>query len=204
MVVPALITWVPSAARPATAPRCRDSVKPERTTSATTGFTSLMIVMPEVCPVPARAARRVPCRAMRAVVQRVSRASVAVDGEVVGAIEEPGLLVLVGVTHVDTPEQAARLAVKLWGLRILDGEKSCSDVAAPLLVISQFTLYADLAKGRRPSWSAAAPGPVAEPLVGTVVQVLRDLGARVETGVFGADMKVSLINDGPVTVIVDV
>jgi D-tyrosyl-tRNA(Tyr) deacylase len=134
---------------------------------------------------------------MRAVVQRVSRASVAVGGHVVGAIEEPGLLVLVGVTHDDTPGQAARLAAKLWGLRILDGEKSCSDVAAPLLVISQFTLYADLAKGRRPSWSAAAPGPVAEPLVGAVVQALRDLGARVETGVFGADMKVSLVNDGP-------
>jgi len=95
---------------------------------------------------------------MRAVVQRVSQASVAVDGHVVGAIEEPGLLVLVGVTHDDTPEQAARLAAKLWSLRILDGEKSCSDIGAPLLVISQFTLYADLAKGRRPSWSAAAPG----------------------------------------------
>ena len=126
----------------------------------------------------------------------------AVNGSVVGAIEEPGLLVLVGVTHDDTPEQAG-LAAKLWGLRILDGEKSCSDIGAPLLVISQFTLYADLAKGRRPSWSAAAPGPVAEPLVGAVVQALRDLGARVETGVFGADMKVSLVNDGPVTIIVD-
>jgi D-tyrosyl-tRNA(Tyr) deacylase len=140
---------------------------------------------------------------MRAVVQRVSRASVAVNGTVVGAIEEPGLLVLVGVTHGDTPEQASRLAAKLWGLRILDGEKSCSDVGAPLLVISQFTLYADLAKGRRPSWSAAAPRPVAEPLVGALVQALRDLGARVETGVFGAEMKVSLVNDGPVTIIVD-
>jgi D-aminoacyl-tRNA deacylase len=143
---------------------------------------------------------------MRAVVQRVSRASVAVDGEVVGAITEPGLLVLVGVTHDDTQVHAARLAAKLWGLRILDGEKSCSDVGprtAPLLVISQFTLYADLAKGRRPSWSAAAPGPVAEPLVGAVVQALRDLGARVETGVFGADMKVCLVNDGPVTIILD-
>jgi D-tyrosyl-tRNA(Tyr) deacylase len=140
---------------------------------------------------------------MRAVVQRVSRASVDVDGQVAGAIEEPGLLVLVGVTHDDTPDQAARLAAKLWGLRILDGEKSCSDISAPLLVISQFTLYADLAKGRRPSWSAAAPGPVAEPLVGAVVQALRDLGARVQTGVFGADMKVSLVNDGPVTIIVD-
>jgi D-tyrosyl-tRNA(Tyr) deacylase len=140
---------------------------------------------------------------MRAVVQRVSRASVAVDGTIVGAVDEPGLLVLVGVTHGDTPEQAVRLAAKLWGLRILDGEKSCSDIGAPLLVISQFTLYADLAKGRRPSWSAAAPGPVAEPLVGAVVRALRDLGARVETGAFGADMKVSLVNDGPVTIIVD-
>lgn len=140
---------------------------------------------------------------MRAVVQRVSRASVAVDGNVVGEIDEPGLLVLVGVTHDDTPEVAAKLAGKLWGLRILDGEKSCSDVGAPLLVISQFTLYADLAKGRRPSWSAAAPGPVAEPLVSAVIQALRDGGARVQTGVFGADMQVSLVNDGPVTIIVD-
>jgi D-aminoacyl-tRNA deacylase len=140
---------------------------------------------------------------MRAVIQRVSQASVTIEGRTVGAIDEPGLLVLVGVTHDDTPELAAKLAAKLWGLRILDGEKSCSDVGAPLLVISQFTLYADLAKGRRPSWSAAAPGPVAEPLVSAVVQVLRDLGARVQTGVFGADMKVSLVNDGPVTIIVD-
>jgi len=140
---------------------------------------------------------------MRAVVQRVSRASVSVDGQVAGAIDEPGLLVLVGVTHGDTAGLAAKLAAKLWGLRILDGEKSCSDIGAPLLVISQFTLYADLAKGRRPSWSAAAPGPVAEPLVSAVVQALRDLGARVQTGVFGAEMKVSLVNDGPVTIIVD-
>jgi D-tyrosyl-tRNA(Tyr) deacylase len=121
---------------------------------------------------------------MRAVVQRVSQASVTVDGEVAGAIEEPGLLVLVGITHGDTREQAAKLAARLWGLRI-----------------SQFTLYADLAKGRRPSWSAAAPGPVAEPLVDAVVSALRDLGARVETGVFGANMKVALVNDGPVTII---
>jgi D-tyrosyl-tRNA(Tyr) deacylase len=140
---------------------------------------------------------------MRAVVQRVSQASVTVDGEVVGAIEEPGLLVLVGIAHGDTREQAAKLAARLWGLRILDGERSCSDVAAPLLVISQFTLYADLAKGRRPSWSAAAPGPVAEPLVDSVVSALRDLGARVETGVFGANMKVALVNDGPLTIILD-
>ena len=103
----------------------------------------------------------------------------------------------------DTPELAAKLAAKLWHLRILDGEKSCSDVAAPLLVISQFTLYADTRKGRRPSWLAAAPGPVAEPLVDAVVCALRELGARVETGVFGADMKVSLVNDGPVTIILE-
>ena len=140
---------------------------------------------------------------MRAVVQRVSQASVTVAGKTVGAIDEPGLLVLIGVTHRDTPELAAKLAAKLWGLRILDGEKSCSDIGAPLLVISQFTLYADLAKGRRPSWSAAAPGPVAEPLVSAVVQALRETGARVQTGVFGAEMKVSLVNDGPVTIIVD-
>ena len=141
---------------------------------------------------------------MRAVVQRVSQASVAVDGQVVAAFAEPGLLVLVGVTHQDTPATAAKLAAKLWGLRILEGEKSCSDVAAPLLVVSQFTLYADTRKGRRPTWQAAAPGPVAEPMVDAVAAALRALGARVETGVFGADMKVSLINDGPVTIIIDV
>jgi D-tyrosyl-tRNA(Tyr) deacylase len=140
---------------------------------------------------------------MRAVVQRVTRASVAVEGQVVGAIDEPGLLVLVGITHDDAADQAAKLAAKLWGLRILDGEKSCSDVNAPMLLISQFTLYADLAKGRRPSWSAAAPGPVAEPLVAAVVTELRRLGCRVETGIFGADMKVALVNDGPVTIIID-
>jgi len=126
-----------------------------------------------------------------------------VDQQVVGAITEPGLLVLVGVTHGDTPAKAAKLAAKLWGLRILEGEKSCSDMSAPLLVVSQFTLYADTAKGRRPSWQAAATGPVAEPLVAEVVSSLRGLGAHVETGVFGARMEVSLINDGPVTIIVE-
>ena len=140
---------------------------------------------------------------MRAVVQRVSQASVTVDGHAVAVIGEPGLVVLVGVTHADTPEVAARLAAKVWHLRILDGEKSCSDVAAPLLVISQFTLYADTRKGRRPSWLAAAPGPVAEPLVDAVVTALRGLGARVETGVFGAGMQVNLTNDGPVTIIIE-
>ncbi|HEX3387782.1 MAG TPA: D-aminoacyl-tRNA deacylase [Streptosporangiaceae bacterium] len=140
---------------------------------------------------------------MRAVVQRVTQASVAVDGQAVGTIAGPGLLVLVGITHDDTPEKAAKLAAKLWGLRILDGEKSCSDVSAPLLVISQFTLYADTRKGRRPTWQAAAPGPVAEPLVDAVVAALRELGASVQTGVFGADMQVSLVNDGPVTLVLD-
>ena len=140
---------------------------------------------------------------MRAVVQRVTQASVTVGGQVISAISGPGLVVLVGITHDDTPRQASKLAAKLWGLRILDGGKSCSDIGAPLLVISQFTLYADLAKGRRPSWSAAAPGPVAEPLVDTVAAELRALGARVETGRFGADMKVALINDGPVTIVID-
>jgi D-tyrosyl-tRNA(Tyr) deacylase len=140
---------------------------------------------------------------VRAVVQRVSQASVAVGEQVVGAIGEPGLLVFVGASHEDTPQTAAKLAAKLWGLRILKGELSCSDTAAPLLVISQFTLYADTRKGRRPSWQGAAPGPVAEPLVDAVVSCLRALGARVETGVFGADMQVSLINDGPVTLILE-
>jgi D-aminoacyl-tRNA deacylase len=141
---------------------------------------------------------------MRAVVQRVSSASVVVDGVTVGAIDEPGLLVLVGVTHTDTPAEAARLAAKLWGLRILSGEKSCSDIGAPLLVVSQFTLYGDARKGRRPTWQAAAPGPVAEPLVEAVCSELRKLGAQVETGVFGADMKVTLTNDGPITLVLEI
>ena len=140
---------------------------------------------------------------MRAVAQRVSQASVSVDGAVIGAIDGPGLLVLVGVTHDDTAEKARKLAAKLWGMRILDGEKSCADLGAPLLVVSQFTLYADTSKGRRPTWNNAAPGPVAEPLVDAVVAELRALGARVETGKFGADMKVALVNDGPVTIIVE-
>ncbi|GII67310.1 D-aminoacyl-tRNA deacylase [Sphaerisporangium krabiense] len=141
---------------------------------------------------------------MRAVVQRVASASVVVDGRTVGAIDEPGLLVLVGVTHSDGPAEAAKLAAKLWGLRVLSGEKSCSDIGAPLLVVSQFTLYGDARKGRRPTWQAAAPGPVAEPLVDAVVAELRALGARVETGVFGADMKVHLVNDGPITLVLDI
>lgn len=140
---------------------------------------------------------------MRAVAQRVSEAKVVVDGKTVGAIEGPGLCVLVGVTHDDTPEKAAALARKLWTLRILPEERSCSDIGAPLLVISQFTLYGDARKGRRPTWNAAAPGPLAEPLVNAVVTHLRTLGATVETGLFGADMKLSLTNDGPFTVLLD-
>jgi D-tyrosyl-tRNA(Tyr) deacylase len=141
---------------------------------------------------------------MRAVAQRVTRASVTVDGQVTGSISEPGLLVLVGVTHGDTTDKARKLAAKLWGLRILDGEKSCSDVGAPLLVVSQFTLYADTAKGRRPSWQNAAPGPVAEPLVDAMVAALRELGATVETGSFGSNMKVALVNDGPMTILLEI
>ncbi|MEU9023461.1 D-aminoacyl-tRNA deacylase [Actinomadura sp. NPDC048394] len=141
---------------------------------------------------------------MRAVVQRASQASVSVEGRVVGQIDGPGLMVLVGVTHDDDEAKARRMAAKLWGLRILKDEKSCSDVNAPLLVVSQFTLYGDARKGRRPTWTAAAPGPVAEPLVDAVVQELRNLGAKVETGVFGADMAVSLVNDGPITLVVDI
>lgn len=142
---------------------------------------------------------------MRAVVQRVTSASVRVDGNVVAQLpgDGQGLLVLVGVTHDDDAETAARLAGKIWGLRILAGELSASDVGAPILVVSQFTLYADTSKGRRPSWGAAAPGPVSEPLVEEFVIALRELGAHVETGVFGADMKVSLVNDGPVTLVLD-
>jgi D-tyrosyl-tRNA(Tyr) deacylase len=141
---------------------------------------------------------------MRAVVQRVSHASVTVGGEVVGEIDRPGLMALVGVTHEDTEAEARKVARKLWTLRILADERSCSDIGAPLLVVSQFTLYGDARKGRRPTWQAAAPGPVAEPLVDAVVKELRDLGAEVATGVFGAQMSVSLTNEGPFTVIVEV
>lgn len=141
---------------------------------------------------------------MRAVAQRVSEAKVVVDGETVGAVQGPGLCVLVGVTHDDTKEKAAALARKLWTVRMLPGERSCSDIDGPLLVISQFTLYGDARKGRRPTWSAAAPGAVAEPLVDEVVAQLRGLGATVATGVFGAEMRVSLTNEGPFTLVVDV
>lgn len=140
---------------------------------------------------------------MRAVVQRVSAAAVSVAGEVVGRIEGPGLVVLLGVTHDDSAERAAKLADKIYGLRILDGERSCADTGAPLLVVSQFTLYADTRKGRRPSWSAAAPRPLSEPLVEHFVAALRNLGAHVETGQFGAMMQVTLTNDGPVTLVLE-
>jgi D-aminoacyl-tRNA deacylase len=140
---------------------------------------------------------------MRAVVQRVSHASVTVDETTVGEISGPGLLVLLGVTHTDTAHEAATLARKIWELRILAEEKSASDIDAPLLVVSQFTLYADLRKGRRPSWSAAAPGPVSEPLYEEFCTALRRLGATVETGEFGAQMQVALTNDGPVTLLLD-
>lgn len=127
-----------------------------------------------------------------------------VDGETVGEFTGEGLCVLVGVTHDDTEESAARLARKLWSLRVLRDERSCSDTGAPLLVISQFTLYGDARKGRRPTWSAAAPGELAEPLVSRVCAELRRLGAQVETGRFGATMRVSLTNDGPFTVLLEV
>jgi D-aminoacyl-tRNA deacylase len=140
--------------------------------------------------------------AVRILVQRVSSASVTVHGETVAAIQPDGqgLLALVGVTHADDVAKAQRLAEKLWQLRILDDEKSAADLNAPILVVSQFTLYANTAKGRRPTWNAAAPGAVAEPLVTAFAEALRQLGARVETGVFGAHMQVELVNDGPVTV----
>jgi D-tyrosyl-tRNA(Tyr) deacylase len=141
---------------------------------------------------------------MRAVVQVARGAAVSIDGERVGGFDGPGLVVLVGVTHTDTPSDADKLANKIWGLRIMDDERSASDDDAPLLVVSQFTLYADLAKGRRPSWSAAAPRPVSEPLVQSVVDALTTLGATVSTGRFGADMQVALTNDGPRTIIVEV
>lgn len=142
-------------------------------------------------------------RLVRAVVQRASRASVSVAGEVVGELGAPGLLVLLGVTHSDTAATAVSLASKIYYLRILADEKSCADTGAPLLVISQFTLYADTAKGRRPSWGAAAPGPAAEPLVNAFTAALTKLGATVSTGVFGASMQVELVNDGPVTLILE-
>jgi len=142
---------------------------------------------------------------VRVLVQRVTSARVTVDGQTVGEItpNPQGLVALVGVTHTDDAAVARKMADKLWRLRILDGERSAVDTGAPILVISQFTLYADTAKGRRPSWNAAAPGPVAEPLVDEFAAALRELGAEVATGRFGAHMHVELVNDGPVTVLLE-
>ena len=140
---------------------------------------------------------------MRAVIQRVSSASVTVSGEVVGAIEGPGLLVLLGVTHDDGPAEVAWTARKIWQTRLFADERSASEIAAPVLVVSQFTLYGDARKGRRPTWAAAAPGPVSEPLYEAVCAELERLGAQVERGVFGAHMDVALVNDGPVTLVLD-
>ena len=140
---------------------------------------------------------------MRAVIQRVSSASVTVCGEVVGAIEGPGLLVLLGVTHDDGPAEVAWTARKIWETRLFAEERSASEIDAPVLVVSQFTLYGDARKGRRPTWAAAAPGPVSEPVYEAVCAELERLGARVSRGVFGAHMDVALVNDGPVTLVLD-
>lgn len=140
---------------------------------------------------------------MRAVVQRVTRASVTVEGEVVGAIDRPGLVALVGVTPGDGAAQVELITRKIADLRILRGELSVADAGAPVLVVSQFTLYGDTRKGRRPTWNAAAPGPVAEPLVDAVVAALRARGLEVATGRFGADMQVDIVNDGPVTLLIE-
>lgn len=140
---------------------------------------------------------------MRAVLQRVSRASVSVDGAVVGRLDEPGLVVLVGITHDDGEQQVAWLARKVRDLRIMRDEQSVADLGAAVLVVSQFTLYGDARKGRRPTWAAAAPGPVSEPLYDALCAELERLGTPVQRGVFGADMSVELVNDGPVTLVLD-
>ena len=140
---------------------------------------------------------------MRVVLTRVSSASVTIDGEVIAELPRPGLLALLGVGHDDTAADGAALARKIWGLRILEGELSASDVDAPVLVVSQFTLFASTRKGRRPSWSRAAPGPVSEPLVEEFCAALEGLGATVLRGRFGADMQVSSVNDGPITITID-
>lgn len=140
---------------------------------------------------------------MRAVIQRVLSASVTVDDEVVGQVDGPGLLVYLGVTHGDTEAEVVWTARKIWDLRLLRAEQSASDVGAPVLLVSQFTLYGDARKGRRPTWQAAAPGPVSEPMYDAVCAELRRLGAHVERGRFGADMRVESINDGPITLVLD-
>ncbi|MDN5963348.1 MAG: D-aminoacyl-tRNA deacylase [Actinomyces sp.] len=140
---------------------------------------------------------------MRAVLQRVTRAAVSVEGQVVGAIDRPGLVALVGVARDDGPTQVETVVRKIAELRILEGERSVEDAGAAVLVVSQFTLYGDTRKGRRPSWSHAAPGAQAEPLVDAVVEGLRARGIEVATGRFGAMMQVELVNDGPFTVLVE-
>jgi len=140
---------------------------------------------------------------VRAVVQRTLSASVSVAGEVVGATDGPGLLVYLGVTHDDGPADVAWIARKVWDLRLLRDERSASEVGAPVLVVSQFTLYGDARKGRRPTWQAAAPGPVSEPSYDAVCAELERLGAQVARGTFGADMQVASVNDGPVTLVLD-
>ena len=140
---------------------------------------------------------------MRAVIQRVLRAQVDVDGKTVGFIDGPSLLVYLGVTHDDTADDIAWTARKVWELRLLRDERSASDVGAPILVVSQFTLYGDARKGRRPTWQAAAPAAVSEPAYEAVCSELERLGAHVERGVFGADMRVESVNDGPITVLLD-
>jgi D-tyrosyl-tRNA(Tyr) deacylase len=162
-------------------------------------------VLPEEDPIcgddPPRVGRH-PCT-MRAVIQRVLSASVRVDGEVVGELDRPGLLVYLGVTHDDGPAEVAWTARKIWDLRLLRDEQSVSDVGAPVLVVSQFTLYGDARKGRRPTWQAAAPGPVSEPVYDAVCAELERLGAHVERGSFGADMRVESVNDGPITLMIE-
>jgi D-tyrosyl-tRNA(Tyr) deacylase len=140
---------------------------------------------------------------MRAVVQRVSSASVLVGDEIVGALGSPGLLVYLGVTHTDTAAEVAWMARKTWELRIMADERSAPDVGAPVLVVSQFTLYGDARKGRRPTWVAAAPAPVSEPLYDAFCAELTGLGAHVERGVFGAHMRVESVNEGPFTVLLE-
>jgi len=140
---------------------------------------------------------------VRAVLQRASRASVVVDGVEVASFDRQGIVALVGVTHDDGPAEVALIARKIHDLRILDGELSALEAGAPIIVVSQFTLYADTRKGRRPTWNQAAPGPVAEPLVDAVVATLREAGLTVGTGVFGAHMDVSLTNDGPMTILLE-
>jgi D-tyrosyl-tRNA(Tyr) deacylase len=141
--------------------------------------------------------------AVRAVIQRVSEASVLVGGEPVGSLDGPGLLVYLGIAHEDGPAEIAWMARKLWTLRLLREEKSASDVEAPLLVVSQFTLYGEARKGRRPTWEAAAPREVSEPVYDAVCDALAGLGAVVARGRFGEDMQVASVNDGPITLVLE-